>query len=95
MKELFEKTVTTKHFRLICDFCGHIKEDSWGDHDHCAICKKLTCYKCGEFFYEAGSDHRSKAGCPQHKEQIRKAFEEYDDAVNSTPGIDEFISRVK
>jgi hypothetical protein len=95
MKELFEKTTTTEHFRVICDFFGRRQDDSWRGFDYCAICKKLTCYKCGEFFYEGGSDHHSKAGCPEHKEQIRKAYRDYDDAVNSVPDIDAFIRAVK
>ena len=93
MKEQFEKTETTQHFRVICDFCGKRQEDSWNGFDYCCVCKKLTCFRCGEFFYEGGGDHHDKAACRDHKEQIRKAYNEYNSLVDSRD-LDFFISQV-
>jgi len=95
MREDFERTITVKHFRVICDFCGHSKNDSYSGFGTCAICGKLGCYKCGEFFYDGGSDHHYHYGCKEHAPLIRKAFNERDDFENTVPDPDYFINKKK
>ena len=95
MREEFEETKVIKHFRVICDFCGHSKVDNYGDFGTCAICGKHGCYKCGEFFYDGGSDHPSHYGCKEHKDKIREAYNERDDFENTVPDIEYFINKRK
>jgi hypothetical protein len=93
MRKEFVKTVVENHFRVICDFCGFAKEDTYSGFGNCAICGKLGCSRCGEFFYNYGSDYHSHYGCKEHVDKIRDAFNERDDFENTVPDIDYFIKK--
>jgi hypothetical protein len=95
MIEPFEETVIKKRVRVTCDFCPYTKVDDYGSFGTCAICGKLGCYKCGEFFYDGGSDHHSHYGCKEHAPLIRDAFNERDNFEATIPDIEDFINRKK
>lgn len=98
MREDYEETKVVKHFKITCDFCPILPKtsiDSYNGFGTCAICGKHGCYKCGEFFYEGGSDHASHYGCREHAPLIRKAYNERDDFENTVPDIDYFINKKK
>ena len=91
MREEYTEMKEVKHFRIACDICGKTQVDSYNGFGSCSICKKLVCWKCGEFFYESGGDYPSHVACPDHKEQIIKIYDEYNDLMDSVPDVDEMI----
>ena len=91
MRRETSEEITVKHFHTKCDvdFCGIEVKDKI--MNQCSICGKDLCWKHCETFYVGCSDHGSHWGCPDHKEKIRKAYEQYDKSVDALPDVDRIL----
>ena len=89
MRRESEEVITVKHFHIKCDFCDTEIKDK--HMSQCSLCGKDICFRHCETFYETGGDYGSHWGCPDHREEIRKAYEQYDESIDALPDVDRIL----